>query len=81
MIEPNILKELEGLEVDSNFISEKSLELSQKYARKFVAIKDRQIIAIGNNFEILIEEVKQKGFNPAQVLIQYIPAKDEIILY
>ncbi len=81
MIEPNILKELEGLEVDSNFISEKSLELSQKYARKFVAIKDRRIIAIGNNFEILIEEVKQKGFNPAQVLIQYIPAKDEIILY
>ena len=81
MTEQQIISEFEALESDSNFISEKVAEFSQKYARKFVAIKDRQIIAVGDNFEILVEEVKQKGFNPSQVLIQYIPAKDEIILY
>ncbi len=81
MTEQQIITEFREFEADSNFISEKSLEFSQKYARKFVAIKDRQIVAVGDNFETLIEEVKQRGFNPAQVLIQYIPAKDEIILY
>lgn len=81
MTEQQIIIEFKELESDSNFISEKSAEFSQKYARKFVAIKNRQIVAVGDNFETLIEEVKQKGFNPAQVLIQYVPAKDEIILY
>jgi len=81
MTEQQILNEFKELEADSSFISEKSLEFSQKYARKFVAIKDKQVISVGENFEKIIEEVRQKGFDPSQVLVQYIPDKEEIILY
>ena len=81
MTEQQIIIEFKELESDSNFISEKVEEFSQRYAKKFIAVKDRQVVAVGDNFEMLIEEVKQKGFDPAQVLVQYIPSKDEIILY
>ena len=81
MTEQELIQEFNELEADSNFISEKSLELSQKYARKFVAIKDRQIIAVGDEFEEALNEVKQKGIDPSSVLIEYIPDKDEIIFY
>ncbi len=81
MTEQQLIEEFSELEADSSFISEKSLEFSQKYEGKFVAIKNKQIIAVGDNFERVIEEVKQKGIEPSGVLIEYIPAKGEIILY
>ena len=81
MVEQELIQEFNELEADSNFISEKSLELSQKYARKFVAVKDREIIAIGDNFEDVLNEIKEKGIDASRVLIEYIPDKGEIILY
>jgi len=63
------------------FTSEKSLEFSQKYAKKFLVIKDQRIIAIGDNFENVLNEVKEKGIDASRVLIEYIPDKGEIILY
>jgi len=81
MAEQELIQEFNELEADSNFISEKSLEFSQKYARKFVAIKDKKIIAVGNEFEEVLNEVKQKRIDPSRALIEYIPDKGEIILY
>ena len=81
MTEQELIQEFNELEADSNFISEKSSEFSQKYARKFVAIKDKQIVAIGNEFERVLSEIKAKGLDPSGVLIEYIPDKCEIILY
>ena len=81
MTEQELIQEFNELEADSNFISEKSLEFSQKYTRKFLAIKDKQIIAVGDEFEEVLNEVKQKGIEPSNVLIEYIPDKGEIILY
>ena len=81
MTEQQLIKEFNELEADSNFISEKSLEFSQKYPRKFLVIKDQRIIAIGDNFENVLNEVKEKGIDASRVLIEYVPAKGEIILY
>ncbi|MDP4039529.1 MAG: DUF5678 domain-containing protein [Candidatus Pacearchaeota archaeon] len=81
MAEQELIQEFNELEADSNFISEKSLELSQKYARKFVAIKDQQVIAVGDNFEDVLNEIKEKGIDASRILIEYIPDKGEIILY
>ena len=81
MTEQELIQEFNELEADSNFISEKSSEFSQKYARKFVAIKDRDIIAVGDNFEDVLNEIKDKGIDASRVLIEYISDKGEIILY
>ena len=76
-----ILKELTELETDTHFITKNMKELSQKYPKKFVAIKNKQLIAEGHNFEEVIREIKQKNIDPASVLIEYIPAPNEIIFY
>ena len=76
MTEQQLIKEFNELEADSNFISDKSLEFSQKYARKFVAIKDKRIIAIGDNFEDVLNEIKENGIDASRVLIEYIPDKN-----
>lgn len=81
MTEQQLINEFKSMEEDSSFISKKSAEFGQKYAKKFVAVKDKRVIIIGDNFEKVIEEVKQKGLDPSLVLVQYIPAKDEIIFY
>ena len=81
MTEQELIKEFDELEIDSRFISNNSSEFSQKYARKFVAIKDKKIIAVGDNFENVLNEIKEKGIDASRVLIEYIPDKGEIILY
>jgi len=81
MIEQQFANEFRELEADSDFISGKIAEFSQKYPRQFIAIKDRQIIAIGDSFEGVLDKVKEKGLEPGSVLIEYIPDKGEIILY
>jgi len=81
MTEQELVKEFDELEIDSRFISNNGSEFSHKYARKFVAIKDQQVIAMGDNFENVLDDIKKKGIDPSRVLIEYIPDKGEIILY
>jgi len=81
MIEQELVKEFDELEIDSRFISNNSSEFSHKYARKFIVIKDQQVIAMGDNFENVLNDIKKKGIDTSRVLIEYIPDKGEIILY
>lgn len=73
--------EFKNLEADSSFISKNVGEFSQKYAKKFIAVHNKELIAFGENFEELLNKVKEKGLDPAYVLIEYIPGSEEIILY
>lgn len=81
MAEQQLLNEFKVLETGSNFISEKIGEFSQKYPQQFVAVKDNQLIAIGQSFEEVMIKVKEKNLEPSLVLIEYIPGKEEIIFY
>lgn len=73
--------EFKVLENGSSFISKNAKEFGDKYAKKFIAVRDNKLIAVGDSFNEVLEEVKAKGFDPALVLIEYIPGKEEIILY
>ena len=77
----DIMHEFEILERDSSFISRKSKELSKKYTKKFIAVRDNKILAVGETFGEVMRKVKKQGINPSLVLIEYIPGKEEIILY
>ena len=81
MAEQQLINEFNEMKDDSSFISEKIAEFGRNYAGKFVAVKNKQIVAIGDDFERVIEEIKRKNLNPSSVLIQYIPIKGEIIFY
>ncbi len=81
MTKQQLLNEFRELETGSNFISEKIGEFAQKYPQQFVAVKDNQLIAIGKSFEEVMIKVKEKNIKLNLVLIEYIPGKEEIILY
>ena len=81
MAEQQLLKEFRVLETGSSFISEKIGEFAQKYPQQFIAVKDNQLIAIGKSFEEVMIKVKEKNIELSLVLIEYIPGKEEIILY
>lgn len=81
MTEQQLINEFKAMEEDSNFISKRIVEFGKNYAGKFVAVKDKQIIVVGDDFEKVIEEIKKRNLNPRLVLVQYIPIKGEIIFY
>lgn len=81
MIEQQIINELEGLEVDSSFISRRIGEFCHKYPKQFIAVKDDKLIVVGKSFEDVLNKVREKGLKLSSVLIEYIPDKEEIILY
>ena len=76
-----IINEFKALEAGSSFISEKIVEFGQKYPKQFIAVKENELIFVGKSFEEVLSKVKEKGLEPGSVLIEYIPDKEEIILY
>jgi len=81
MTEQQILSEFKALESGSSFISEKIVEFGQKYPRHFIAVKEDKLLAVGESFEEVLFDIKKMEIDPGSVLIEYIPDKEEIILY
>ena len=81
MMEQDIMQEFKNLESSSVFISKKSKEISNKYTKKFIAVYENKIIAVGETFREVMKKIKGMEINPSLVLIEYIHGKEEIILY
>ena len=75
------MQEFKNLEASSTLISRRSKEISKKYIKKFIAVYENKIIAVGETFREVMGKVKDMKINPSLVLIEYIPGKEEIILY
>jgi len=66
---------LEKLDRDSIWVNEHYDDF-RKYQGKVIAIKDRQVIAVQDSLEELLEELKKKKENPALLLIEAIPPEN-----
>lgn len=66
---------LEKLDQDSIWLNEHYYDL-QKYRGKVIAIKEKQIIAVQDSLEALLEELEKKNEDPAFLLIEAIPPED-----
>ncbi len=56
-------------------------ELRRKYPNKFIAIKDKKVIAVSSDLNSLIDELKALNIDLNKVLIEFIPEEDlEFIL-
>lgn len=66
---------LQELDRDSTWVSEQ-YETFQKYQGKVIAIKGQKIIAIQDNLEELLEDLKKQKEDPALLLIEAIPPKN-----
>lgn len=55
-----------------------SSRIRVKYAGKQIAIKDKAIVAFGNNGRELLDNLKNKNIDDSEVIIERIPSKGEI---
>jgi len=74
-----ILEELKAGTKDLEWFSKNFAELKKKYPKKFVAIKDQNVVIAASKLETLIKDLKQKFGNPNDFLIDFVP-DDKYIL-
>ena len=76
---PNEINEFER---DSKWFYE-NVELlrKKKLVGKFVAINNKEVIASGENFNMVVKLVESKGKNPAYIVIEYVYPEGTVILF
>jgi len=67
--------QLEKLDQDSIWLNEHYNEL-QKFQGKIIAIRNKQIIAVRDNLDELLEELENKNEDSAFLLIEAIPPEN-----
>ena len=75
-------KEINEFEGDSKWFYE-NVELlrKKKLVGKFVAINNKEVIASGENFNIVVKLVESKGKNPAYIVIEYVYPEGTVVLF
>lgn len=76
----NELEIITRVQNDNEWLNSHFDEMQQKYANKFIAIKDKKIIAEGSNFLKVLETLKIKKENPALILVEFIHEKGVTII-
>ena len=74
-----ILEELKAGAKDLEWFSKNFSDLKKKYPKKFVAIKDQNVVMTASKLETLIKLLKEKFGNPNDFLIDFVP-DDKYIL-
>ena len=68
-----VLEELKAGNKDLEWFSKNFSELKKKYPKKFVAIKDQNVVVAASKLETLIKLLQQKFGNPNDFLIDFVP--------
>jgi len=63
------------LEADMDWLRENYSELAGRYEGKFVAIKEKQIVAEAEKFEELMRELESRGLDPRSLIIESFAPK------
>ena len=75
-------KDINSFERDSKWFYENVELLREKnLVKKFVAINNQEVIASGDNFEMVVKLVESKGKNPAYVVIEYVYPEGTVVLF
>ena len=74
-----VLEELKAGNKDLEWFSKNFQELKKKYPKKFVAIKDQNVVIAASKLETLIKHLQQKFGDPNDFLIDFVP-DDKYIL-
>lgn len=71
---------LSKFEEDSKWFFENIGVLREKFEKKFVAVKDKEVIVSGNNLDNVINALKRENINPALTVIEFIHEKGHILI-
>lgn len=57
------------------------IQLQEEYGGKFIAIKEKQVIATGNTHKELIEKLQKNHIERKGLTFEFIEPKDVICIY
>jgi len=74
------LEELKAGTKDLEWFSKNFSDIKKKYPKKFVAIKDQNVVVSASKLETLIKVLKEKFGNPNDFLIDFVPDDNYILV-
>ena len=75
-----VLEELKAGIKDLEWFSKNFSDLKKKYPKKFVAIKNQNVVIAASKLETLIKHLKEKFGNPNDFLIDFVPDDNYILV-
>ena len=57
------------------------IQLQEQYGGKFVAIRNGQVVAIGNTHKELVDSIKKNMIERKNLNFEYIERKDAVCIY
>lgn len=72
---------LRNFEKDSKWFHENLNKLREEgFTGKFVAIKNSKPLASGENLNIVIKDIEEKGENPAHIFIEFVHPEEYTLI-
>lgn len=81
MIDVQAEKDFAVVEAGSSFLSRNFKKLQMEYPDQFVAIENSEVIESADSCEVIIKKLEERNKGPQQVIVEFIPSKDAIIVY
>lgn len=73
------LELLKHSEKDSNWLLRNYEKIREKHENKFVAVKDNEIIADGEDIKEIEDKLKKQNVDPKTTIVDFIPPKDFVL--
>lgn len=67
-----VLATLNKTESNLDYLQENYNIFREKYNNKFIAIKDRNVIAVGDDMQKLLRYLKESGEDPSEIVIEFV---------
>ena len=67
------IQELKAANKDLEWFTKNFSDLKKKYPKKYVAIKDQNVVISASKLETLIKRLKSKFNDPNKFLIDFVP--------
>jgi hypothetical protein len=75
-----IQAELQRFKRDTAYYEAHQEELVKQYPEQWVAIYDERVVGAAADLYHLLATIKAKSISPSQALVEYVTAKDEILI-
>lgn len=80
MKKEEILQGLEEFSEDMDWISETQKKLRKKFANKYIAVMNGQLIESDSDLDTLLQKLRETGRNPSRIPIEFISREPERLI-
>jgi len=71
-------EDLKRFRDDSRFIEQQEDELTEKYPNKWIAVTNKKIVDINDDFDALLDDLKKKDIHPGDCVIELLSTSEDV---